>query len=129
VGRSAAGKTTLANLMLGLYHPTSGRILFDGKVLTSLEARSVRSQLGVVTQQTHLFGGTIYENIALVDPELGREAVEAAARLAHIHDEIMAMPMGYYTILSEGGLSIRGAAPTPRPGARAGPRACHPVSR
>lgn len=108
VGRSAAGKTTLANLMLGLYQPTSGRILFDGKDLTTLEARSVRSQLGVVTQHTQLFGGNIYENIALADPELSRGDIEEAAKLAHIHDEIMAMPLGYNTILSEGGMSLSG---------------------
>ncbi len=108
VGRSAAGKTTLANLMLGLYRPTQGRVLYDGIDLTGLEARSVRSQLGVVTQHTHLFGGSIQENIALADPELSRDEIEAAARLAHIHEEIMAMPLGYDTILSEGGLSLSG---------------------
>lgn len=108
VGRSAAGKTTLANLMLGLYRPTKGRVLYDGIDLTGLEARSVRSQLGVVTQHTHLFGGSIRDNIALADPGLKRDDIEAAARLAHVHDEIMAMPLGYNTILSEGGLSLSG---------------------
>ena len=108
VGRSAAGKTTLANLMLGLYQPTKGRVLYDGIDLTGLDARSVRSQLGVVTQHTHLFGGSIRENIALADPELTRDDIEVAAKLAHIHDEIMAMPLGYNTILSEGGLSLSG---------------------
>ena len=108
VGRSAAGKTTLANLMLGLYVPTKGRILYDGTDLTGLEARSVRNQLGVVMQHTHLFGGTIHNNIALADPELSRDDIEAAAQRAYIHDEIMAMPLGYNTILSEGGLSLSG---------------------
>ncbi len=108
VGRSAAGKTTLANLMLGLYRPTRGRVLYDGSDLTGLDARSVRSQLGVVTQHTHLFGGTILDNIAFASPDLTRDAVETAAKLAHIHDEIMAMPLGYGTVLAEGGLSLSG---------------------
>ncbi len=107
-GKSAAGKTTLANLMLGLYRPTAGRILFDGIDLGSLAARDVRSQLGVVVQHAYLFGGSIHDNISLSDPELPRDAVEKAARLAHVHDEILAMPMGYDTILSDGGQSLSG---------------------
>ena len=108
VGRSAAGKTTLANLMLGLYRPDQGRILIDGQDLAGLEARSVRSQLGVVTQHTHLFSGTIHSNISLADPELSRDSIELAAKLAHIHEEILLMPLGYDTILAEGGLSLSG---------------------
>ncbi len=108
VGRSAAGKTTMANLMLGLYRPTKGRILFDGHDLTSLEARSVRAQLGVVVQQTFLFGASIRDNIALADPTLSLAEVVKAARLAYIHDEIVAMPLGYNTILADSGMSLSG---------------------
>lgn len=108
VGRSGAGKTTLANLILGLYRPGEGRILYDGRDLATLEARSVRSQLGVVVQQPQLFSASIRENIAMTNPELPMAAIESAAKLAWIHDEIMTMPLGYNTILSDGGSSLSG---------------------
>jgi ABC-type bacteriocin/lantibiotic exporter with double-glycine peptidase domain len=108
VGASGAGKTTLANLCLGLYPPTSGRILFDGTDLSSLDLRSVRSQLGIVTQQPYLFGTSIRSNVALADPTLPLGRVVEAARRAHIHDDVMAMPMGYETVLADGGLSLSG---------------------
>jgi ATP-binding cassette, subfamily B, bacterial len=108
VGPSGAGKTTLANLMLGLLRPTRGCIRFDGADLNTLEARSVRSQLGVVVQNAHLFGATVRECIALGDPTMSLERVEQAARLAHIHDDVMAMPMGYNTILSDDARTLSG---------------------
>ena len=108
VGRTGSGKSTLARLMAGLYEPSAGRIFFDGKDLTSLDLRSVRSQLGVVTQDTQLFGGTVRQNIALADPQMGLDQVIHAAQLACIHDEIAAMPMGYETILADRGLSLSG---------------------
>jgi ATP-binding cassette subfamily B protein len=108
VGRSAAGKTTLANLMMALYRPTSGRILYDGLDLATLEARSVRNQIGIVTQREYLFGISIHANIAITDPDLPMSAVIEAAKRAHIHDEIVAMPMGYETVLVDGGISLSG---------------------
>lgn len=108
VGRSGAGKSTLARLMLRLYEPNSGRILFDGLDLARVDLRSVRSQLGIVTQRSYLFGATVRENIALSDPTLPLEQVSEAAKLACIHDDIIAMPMGYETILSDGGASLSG---------------------
>ncbi len=108
VGRSAAGKSTLANLLLGLFQPSSGRILYDGVDLATLEAHSVRAQLGVVTQHPYLFGTTIRENITLSWPELSMNDVVKAAKLAHIHQEIEAMPMAYETMLVDGGLSLSG---------------------
>jgi ATP-binding cassette, subfamily B, bacterial len=108
VGPSGSGKSTLARLMLGLYPPTSGRILFDGEELTHLDLRSVRAQVGVVPQQAYLFGSTIRENIALADPELSLADVIEAARRAHIHDEIEAMSLGYDTRLVDGGVSLSG---------------------
>src|SRR5207249_11138528 len=74
VGRSGSGKSTLAHLRLGLYRPTSGRIEFDGQDLASLDAGSVRRQLGIVTQRPYLFGSSVRENIALTNPELPLEA-------------------------------------------------------
>jgi ATP-binding cassette subfamily B protein len=108
VGRSGSGKSTLAHLLLGLYQPTSGRIEFDGQDLTVLDAGSVRRQVGIVTQRPYLFGASIRENIALTDPELPLQAIIAAARIACVHDDIAAMPMGYDTKLHGGGASISG---------------------
>lgn len=108
VGASGAGKSTLARLILGLYQPTAGRIRYDGVDLASLELRSLRSQLGIVPQQPYLFGGSIRQNIALADPTLPLERVIEAAELAHIHDDILAMPMGYDTPLADGGASLSG---------------------
>ena len=108
VGRSGSGKSTLARLLLGLYPPTSGRILFDGHDLAELDLRSLRGQIGIVTQRPYLFGGTIRQNIALSDPEMPLEMVVDAAQLACIHDEILEMPMGYDTPLIDGGVSLSG---------------------
>jgi ABC-type bacteriocin/lantibiotic exporter with double-glycine peptidase domain len=108
VGRSGSGKTTLGHLLLGLYRPTSGRVLHDGHDLTTLEARSVRNQFGVVTQDPYLFSTTLRENIAFGDPALTLDEVRAAARLACIDDDIMAMPMAYDTVLSDAGASLSG---------------------
>jgi ATP-binding cassette subfamily B protein len=108
VGRSGSGKSTLAHLLLGLYRPTSGRIEFDGLDLAGLDAGSVRRQLGIVTQRPYLFGSSIRENIALTNPELPLDAVVEAARIACIHDDIAAMPMGYDTPLHDGGAGVSG---------------------
>jgi ATP-binding cassette subfamily B protein len=108
VGRSGSGKSTLAHLLLGIYPPTSGRILFDGRDLAELELRSLRRQIGIVTQRPYLFGATIRQNIALSNPGMPHQAVVEAAKLACIHDEIVAMPMGYETRLVDGGASLSG---------------------
>ena len=108
VGRSGAGKSTLANLLVGLYRPSEGRILFDGGDLAELDLRSVRSQLGVVPQYPYLFGMSIRANIMLADPALPLSRVVEAARLAHIHEDIQAMPLAYDTLLSDGGASLSG---------------------
>jgi ATP-binding cassette, subfamily B, bacterial len=107
-GRSGSGKSTLARLLLGMYPPTSGRILFDGKDLAELELKSLRRQIGIVTQKPYLFGATIRQNIALSNPEMPHEMVVDAAKLACIHDDIVAMPMGYETPLVDGGASLSG---------------------
>jgi ATP-binding cassette subfamily B protein len=108
VGRSGSGKTTLGRLLLGLYRPESGRILYDGIDLAELDARSVRTQLGIVTQRPYLFGTSIRENIALTEPSLDLDAVVRAARLACIDDDIAAMALAYETIMGDGGASLSG---------------------
>jgi ABC-type bacteriocin/lantibiotic exporter with double-glycine peptidase domain len=108
VGRSGAGKSTLASLLVGLYTPTEGRILFDGLDLSELDLRSVRRQVGVVPQHPYLFGHSIRANITLSDPTLPLSRAVEAAKLAHIHDDVLAMPMGYDSILADGGASLSG---------------------
>ncbi len=108
VGRTGSGKSTLAKLLLGLYTPDEGEIVFDDLPLASLDYRTVRSQFGVVLQESFLFSGSIRQNIAFNDPDLTLEQVMEAARLAHIHDDIEQMPMGYDTFLAEGGMTLSG---------------------
>jgi ATP-binding cassette, subfamily B, bacterial len=108
VGRSGSGKSTLAHLLLGLYRPTSGHIDFDGLDLGGLDAGSVRRQLGIVTQRPYVFASSVRENIALTNPELPLEVIVEAAKIACVHDDIMAMPMGYDTPLHDGGASVSG---------------------
>lgn len=108
VGPSGAGKSTLARLLVGLYRPQSGRILYDGVDLGALDLRAVRSQIGVVSQDSRIFGVSVRANIALGDPAAPLEAVVAAARLAAVHEDIEKLPLGYDTILADGGASLSG---------------------
>ena len=108
VGRTGSGKSTLATLLLGLYTPTEGEILYDGRALDSFDYRTLRRQLGVVLQEPFLFSGSIRQNLAFNNPSISLEQVMEAARLAAIHDEIMQMPMGYETRLAEGGVGLSG---------------------
>jgi ABC-type bacteriocin/lantibiotic exporter with double-glycine peptidase domain len=103
VGASGSGKSTLARLLLALHTPTEGEIRYDGVPAAELNPHSLRRQFGVVTQEPTLFTGTIRENIALNDPDASLERVAEAAARACVHDEIAAMPMGYDTLLVEGG--------------------------
>jgi ABC-type bacteriocin/lantibiotic exporter with double-glycine peptidase domain len=106
VGSSGSGKSTLGRILLGLYQPVEGEIWYDGTPARDVDVRWLRSRFGVVTQDPHLFTGTIRDNIGLTIPDASLEQVVAAARLACVHDDIMAMPMGYETMLTEGsGLS------------------------
>jgi ATP-binding cassette, subfamily B, bacterial len=108
VGRTGSGKSTLARLIAGLYDPTSGTIAFDGKDLGLLDPMVVRRQLGIVTQETQLFSGSIRRNIAIAAPERPLDAVRQAACTALLDDEISAMPLGYDTLLTDRGLSLSG---------------------
>lgn len=108
VGRSGAGKSTLARLMLGMYLPTDGAIAFDGRDLRELDLRRVRSQMGVVLQETFLFDDTVRANLSLNDPDTPLQRLQWAARLACIDDVIDALPLGYATRLGENGSILSG---------------------
>jgi HlyB family type I secretion system ABC transporter len=108
VGRSGSGKTTLAKLCLGFYPLSEGQILIDGYDIASLSLGSLRQQIGVVDQDTFLFGGTIRENISIAYPEAELEDVIEAATSAGAHDFIQELPMGYETQIGEGGGTLSG---------------------
>jgi ATP-binding cassette, subfamily B, bacterial len=108
VGSSGAGKSTLAMLLMGLYRPTSGRVLYDGHDLATLELTSLRRQLGIVLQAPYLFADSIRNNIALGDEDLPLPRIMEAAKKAHIHDFVASLPLGYDTGLGEGGSALSG---------------------
>ena len=108
MGRSGSGKTTLSKLCLGFYLPTEGQILVDGYDLASLSLNSLRQQIGVVDQDTFLFGGTIRENISIAYPEADLDGVINAAMSAGAHEFIKDLPMGYETQIGEGGGMLSG---------------------
>jgi ATP-binding cassette, subfamily B, bacterial len=108
VGPSGAGKTTLTYLIPRLYDPTGGRILFDGHDLRDLKHESITAQVGMVTQETHLFHDTIRTNLIYARLDATQAEVEAAARAANIHDFIMGLPNGYDTVVGERGYRLSG---------------------
>ncbi len=108
VGRSGSGKTTISKLVLGLYPPTDGNLFIDGLDITSISLRSLRQQVGVVDQDTFLFGSTIRENISLGHPGATLEEVMEAAQLAGADEFIKKLPMGYETQIGEGGGLLSG---------------------
>jgi ABC-type bacteriocin/lantibiotic exporter with double-glycine peptidase domain len=108
VGKSGCGKSTLARMIAGLYMPTEGKLIYDNHDLTHLELKSLRRQIGVVFQQPALFASSVRNAIALAVPNASFDRIHEAARLAVIHEDIMAMPMGYETLLSDGGMSLSG---------------------
>ena len=108
VGPSGSGKSTLTGLMAGLLTPESGRLLYDGRPFEQFPREWLRSQIAYVPQHSYLFGTSIRANIALRDPDLPRDRIVEAAKLAEIHDDIAAMPMGYETVLADAGASLSG---------------------
>jgi len=108
VGASGAGKSTILSLILRLYDPTSGAVKIDGHDLRSITQKSLREQIGLVTQETFLFHDTIFKNIQFGRLEATTEEIYEAARAAYAHDFIMAQPQGYETVIGDKGCLLSG---------------------
>ena len=108
VGASGAGKSTILSLILRLYDPTSGAVKIDGRNLCSVTQKSLREQIGLVTQETFLFHDTIFNNIQFGRLDATPEEVREAARAAYAHDFIMAQPKGYQTVIGDKGCLLSG---------------------
>ena len=108
VGPSGAGKSTTFQLLLRFYDPQSGRVILDGVDIARADPLAVRQRIGLVPQDTVLFGTSARENIRYGRPDATDEEVEAAARAAAAHDFIAALPQGYDTFLGERGTRLSG---------------------
>ena len=108
VGPSGCGKTTLVKLLLGLLKPTQGTIAVGGHDIAKLGPHNYRQMVGAVMQDDQLFAGSVAENIAFGEEGFDSERIEAAARLAAVHDEITAMPMGYHSLIGDMGTTLSG---------------------
>lgn len=108
VGHSGVGKSTLINLVMRLYDATSGQVLIDGTDVRDISQNSLRSQVGVVLQETYLFSGTVLDNIRYAKPDASFEEIVNAAKTANCHDFITRMPDGYNTVVGERGYNLSG---------------------
>jgi ATP-binding cassette subfamily B protein RaxB len=108
VGPSGGGKTTLIKLMLGLLAPTDGKIFAGGIDIQKLGIDRYRKLVGTVMQDDQLFAGSIADNVSFFDPSPDEAAIERFARLASVHDDIVAMPMGYNTLIGDMGAALSG---------------------
>ncbi len=108
IGRTGSGKTTLAALVPRFYDTTAGRVLVDGTDVRDVARRSLRREIGVISQDPFLFSTSIRDNIAFGMPGAPHEAVEAAARAAQAHEFILELPQGYDTVVGERGITLSG---------------------
>lgn len=108
VGPSGAGKSTISRLLFRFYDVNGGRILIDGQDIRDVTQKSLRAAIGIVPQDTVLFNDTVAYNIAYGRPGAGEAEIHNAARLAHIHDFVSALPDGYKTMVGERGLKLSG---------------------
>jgi subfamily B ATP-binding cassette protein MsbA len=108
VGPSGAGKTTLVNLIPRFFDPTGGQLCVDGLDIRSVQVKSLREQIGLVPQETQLFGGTVRENILYGKLDADEDELAAAARAANAHDFIQQLPYGYDTVVGERGVKLSG---------------------
>jgi ABC-type multidrug transport system fused ATPase/permease subunit len=108
IGRTGSGKTTLAALVPRFYDTSSGRVLVDGVDVRDVSRRSLRREIGMISQDPFLFSTSVRDNIALGMPDAPHEAVEAAARAAQAHEFILELPQGYDTVVGERGITLSG---------------------
>ncbi|MBE6638155.1 MAG: ABC transporter ATP-binding protein [Ruminococcaceae bacterium] len=108
VGRTGAGKSTLANLLIRLFDPDEGQVLIDGIDIRTLSPEELRRNVAIVSQDTYLFLGSIYDNIAYARPTAAKDEIIAAARASGAHDFIIKLPQGYETQVGEGGAGLSG---------------------
>jgi ATP-binding cassette subfamily B protein len=108
MGFVGSGKTTLAELVPRFYDVSSGRVLVDGYDVRDASLKSLRSQIGIVLQDTFIFSTTIRENIAFGKPQASEDEIVGAAQAAQIHDYITSLPKGYDTVVGERGLTLSG---------------------
>lgn len=108
LGRTGSGKTTIPSLLLRLYDAEQGKILIDGRPIRKISLSTLRSQIAYVPQDSFLFSDTLERNIAFGVDEVRRDRVEAAAKAACIHDNIIEFPMGYDTVVGERGVTLSG---------------------
>jgi ABC-type multidrug transport system fused ATPase/permease subunit len=108
IGRTGSGKTTLAALVPRFYDVWDGRVLVDGRDVRELERRSLRREIGIISQDPFLFSTSVRDNIALGMPDAPQAAIEAAARAAEAHEFILELPQGYDTVVGERGITLSG---------------------
>lgn len=108
MGRTGCGKTTLAELILGMYYPSSGELLIEGHNIEDVKLSKLRQQIGYIPQDVFLFSDTIYNNIRFGNSELTDEEAESAAQKASIYEEIMEFPEGFSTLVGERGVTLSG---------------------
>jgi ATP-binding cassette subfamily B protein RaxB len=108
MGPSGAGKTTLIKIMLGLLEPTRGEVLIDGVPLSTIGPRAYREHVGAVMQEDQLLSGSVADNICFFDPSFDQDRMIECTQLAGIHEEIMAMPMSYNSLIGDMGSSLSG---------------------
>ena len=108
VGASGCGKTTLVKLLLGLIPPTDGQVLVGGVDVQKMGLAAYRQLVGTVMQDDPLFAGSIADNVSFFDPSPNQEAIERCTRLAAVHEDIAAMPMGYHTLIGDMGAALSG---------------------
>ena len=108
VGASGVGKTTLCSLIPRFYDATAGDILIDGRNVRDIRPQSLRQNIGIVQQDVYLFAGTVAENLRYGKPDASLDEIIEAAKLAHAHDFIMALPNGYDTEIGERGVKLSG---------------------
>ena len=106
VGLSGSGKTTITHLISRLYDPNSGTIRIDGRDIRQVTLKSLRSQIGVVTQDTYVFNASIRENLLFANPDATQDEIIEACKIANIHDFIMSLPQGYETIVGNGNKTL-----------------------